>query len=367
MGGSAVKGFGGQGFLRTLPLPRDMERLLVTGGAGFIGANFLHLLATESEYDVVVLDKLTYAGNLANIEDLVRQKRVAFHEGDVCNPEAVRRAMEGCEGVVHFAAETHVDRSIVEAGTFVTTDVNGTFSVLEAARRMDVERVVHISTDEVYGEAGDGPCPEDAPLRPKSPYAASKAGADRLAYAYHATYDLPVVITRCVNNYGPWQHPEKAIPLFVISGLLDQPLPVYGTGENRREWIHAEDHCRALRLLLEKPGVEGETFNIGTGERRTTLEVAKAVLDALGKPADLIAPVEDRPGHVASHAVDSEKLREATGWTPVHRFEAALPAVVRWYVEHAGWWRETLLGSARDYFQNRYPRLLEATRRAQGG
>ncbi|MFQ5908937.1 MAG: dTDP-glucose 4,6-dehydratase [Thermoplasmata archaeon] len=337
-----------------------MERLLVTGGAGFIGANFVRLLAAESDYDLVVLDKLTYAGNLANIQALIDTGNVTFQQGDITDPGAVKGAMEGCDGVVHFAAETHVDRSISEAGTFVTTDVYGTFVLLEAARRLGVERFLHISTDEVYGEAGEIDCTEDAPLRPKSPYAASKAGADRLAYAYHATYDLPVVITRCVNNYGPWQHPEKAIPLFALSGLFDMPLPIYGTGENRREWIHAEDHCRALRLLLEGEDLEGRVFNIGTGERRSTLQVAEAVLRALDRPRDLIALVNDRPGHVLRHAVDSARVRIETGWAPTHTFEASLPTVVKWYANHAPWWRTTVVESARDYFESRHPELLAA-------
>jgi dTDP-glucose 4,6-dehydratase len=340
-----------------------MQRLLVTGGAGFIGANFVRLLAAETGYELVVLDKLTYAGNVENIRELVDAGRVVFRQGDVCDAKAVAKAMEGCDGVVHFAAETHVDRSIAEAGTFVTTDVYGTFVLLEAARKVGVDRFLHISTDEVYGEAGEAPCREDAPLMPKSPYAASKAGADRLAYAYYATYDVPVVITRCVNNYGPWQHPEKAIPLFAICALLDQPLPVYGTGENRREWIHVDDHCRALLALLETEGVEGETFNIGTGERRSTKEVAEAVVDALGKSRDLLAFVDDRPGHVLSHAVDSGKLREATRWAPRHTFEASLPAVVEWYAHHTKWWRATMRGTARAYFEGRHPRLLAAAKR----
>ncbi|MFQ5553009.1 MAG: dTDP-glucose 4,6-dehydratase [Thermoplasmata archaeon] len=337
-----------------------MERLLVTGGAGFIGANFVRLLAAETDYDLVVLDKLTYAGNLANIQALVDAGDVTFHQGDITDPGAVKEAMDGCDGVVHFAAETHVDRSISEAGTFVTTDVYGTFVLLEAARRLGVKRFLHISTDEVYGEAGEGDSTEAAPLQPRSPYAASKAGADRLAYAYHATYGVPVVITRCVNNYGPWQHPEKAIPLFTLSALLDQPLPIYGTGENRREWIHVEDHCRALRLLLEGEDLEGRVFNIGTGERRSTLQVAEAVLKALNKPHDLIALVEDRPGHVLSHAVDSARVRIETGWTPAHTFRDSLPDVVKWYEDHTSWWRTTLLGSARGYFETRHPRLVEA-------
>ncbi len=248
----------------------------------------------------------------------------------------------------------------MEAGTFVTTDVYGTFVLLEAARRAGVQLFLHISTDEVYGEAGDGPCTEEAPLMPKSPYAASKAGADRLVYAYHSTYGLPIVITRCVNNCGPWQHPEKAIPMFTICALLDQPLPIYGSGENMREWIHVEDHCRALLKLLEGGGPKGEVFNIGTEERKSTLEVAKAVLDALGKPHDLISFVKDRPGHVRSHAVDSRKLRRASGWSPSHHFNDALPEVVDWYSERTPWWRATVLGTARDYFESRYPRVVAA-------
>ncbi|MDX1534880.1 MAG: dTDP-glucose 4,6-dehydratase [Thermoplasmata archaeon] len=337
-----------------------MERLLVTGGAGFIGANFVRLLAKEADYDLVVLDKLTYAGNLANIQELVDGGEVTFHQGDITDARAVREAMKGCDGVVHFAAETHVDRSIVEAGTFVTTDVFGTFVLLEAARRQGVERFVHISTDEVYGEAEGEDSTEEASLRPKSPYAASKAGADRLAYAYHATYGLPVVITRCVNNYGPWQHPEKAVPLFTLAALLNEPLPVYGTGENRREWIHVEDHCRALRTILEHPSLEGQVYNIGTGERKSTLQVAEAVLEALDKPKDLISLVDDRPGHVLSHAVDSARVRIDTGWTHSHTFEASLAGVVRWYADHILWWRSTLLGSARNYFEARHPRLIAA-------
>ncbi len=346
---------------------RGMPKVLVTGGAGFIGANLVRRLAATDAYEVVVLDKLTYAGNLDNIRELVDARDVAFHKGDVCDPVAVRRALKGCDLVVHLAAETHVDRSIEEAGTFVTTDVYGTFVVLEAARRAGVSRVLHMSTDEVYGEAQDGPSGEDAPLRPKSPYAASKAGADRLAYAYHATHRLPVVIARCVNNYGPWQHPEKAIPLFAICALLDHPAPVYGTGENVREWIQVDDHCAALQALLEADGVEGETFNIGTGERRTTLEVAEAVLAAMGKGRDLLAAVPDRPGHVKIHAVDSAKIRRATGWTPVHRFDDAVSDVVRWYAEHVAWWRATLLGSARTYFEARHPDLVAAAERLPGG
>ncbi len=342
-----------------------MARLLVTGGAGFIGTNFVRLVSKETDHEIVVLDKLTYAGNRENISDLIDAGDLEFLQGDVCDPIFVEKAIEGCDACVHFAAETHVDRSIAEAGTFVNTDVYGTFVMLEAARKSEVDRFIHISTDEVYGESAGMPCPEEAPLMPKSPYAASKAGADRLAFAYHATYDLPVVVTRCVNNYGAWQHPEKAIPLFTICALLDHPLPVYGTGENRREWIHADDHCRALLTLLEADGVAGEVFNIGTGERRSTLQVAQAVVDAMEKPRSLVSLVEDRPGHVLSHAVDSEKLMRVTDWRPIHQFDESVPEVVSWYASQARWWGPTILGEAREYFGSRYPDLVKAVERVQ--
>ena len=334
------------------PLSR-VVRLLVTGGAGFIGSNFVRL-AVRKGHDVVVLDKLTYAANPENLRDLLDGGRIEFVQRDVCDPGA-GDAARACDAIVHFAAETHVDRSITEAGDFVRTDVLGTHAMLEAARRERVDRFLHISTDEVYGESGRRPSREDSPLNPKSPYAASKAGADRLAFAYHATYGLPVVVTRCVNNYGPYQHPEKAVPLFSVSGIVGARLPVYGTGRNRREWIHVEDHCTALFALLRRRGVDGETFNIGTGDRRSTLEVAGSIVDALGLPRGRIARVADRPGHVASHAVDSGKLRRATGWRPAHAFDREIARTVRWYSDHPGWWRPTVLGSARAYFEERYP------------
>ena len=338
-----------------------MKRLLVTGGAGFIGSNFVRLAAKRG-YDPVVLDKLTYAGNLENLQDLIDAGKIEFVRGDVCNPAVVGKTIRGCDAVVHMAAETHVDRSILEAGTFVQTDVYGTYVTLEAARAANVDRFLHISTDEVYGESGSKPCRENAPLDPKSPYAASKAGADRLAHAYHETYGLPVVITRCVNNFGPYQHPEKAIPLFTICALLGVPLPVYGTGRNRREWIHVEDHAGALLKLLRARGLDGETFNIGTAERRSVLQNARAVVDALGKPRSLISRIDDRPGHVRSHAVDSAKLRKKVGWRPARTFDAELPQTVEWYAAHPKWWRRTLLGTARGYFAKRHPGLVAALR-----
>ncbi len=337
-------------------------RILVTGGAGFIGSNFARYISEKSTAEIVVLDKLTYAGNLENIRDLIDSERILFVKGDVCNPDAVERAMKGCDAVVHFAAETHVDRSIAEAGTFVKTDVYGTFVMLETARSENVQRFIHISTDEVYGESKRRACRENSPLYPRSPYAASKAGADRLAYSYFSTFDLPVVITRSVNNYGPMQHPEKAIPLFTICAIANHPLPIYGSGKNRREWIHVEDHCRALLMLLREKGIEGQTFNIGTGERRSTLQVARAIVDALDKERSLIRSVKDRPGHVLSHSVNSEKLIQTTGWKPLYSFDQEIKRTVGWYEENAEWWRKILLGTARPYFENGHPDLLTALR-----
>jgi len=324
-----------------------MTRLLVTGGAGFIGSNFTRR-AVGQGHDVVVLDKLTYAGNKENLRDLLDAKKIRFVKGDVCDQGLVADLAAQADAVVHFAAETHVDRSILEAGNFVQTDVVGTFSVLEGCRKTNVDRVIQISTDEVYGEAEGNPCREDAPLMPKSPYAASKAGADRLAYSYFATYGLPVVISRCTNNYGPYQHPEKLIPLFVTNALEDKPLPVYGTGKNTRDWIHVDDHCAALDLLLEAKGVEGEVFNIGASEEYSVNEIGTAILNTLGKPKTLLKSVADRPGHVRRHAVETKKIRSKLGWKPSRSFTQGLTETVQWYREHEAWWKPIKAGSYRD-------------------
>ena len=330
-----------------------MTRLLVTGGAGFIGSNFTRR-AVGQGHDVVVLDKLTYAGNKENLRDLLDAEKIEFVKGDVCDRGLVDRLAKQAEAVVHFAAETHVDRSILEAGEFVQTDVVGTFSVLEACRKGEVSRVLHISTDEVYGEAEGEPCREDAPLMPKSPYAASKAGADRLAFSYFATYGLPVVISRCTNNYGPYQHPEKLIPLFVTNALDDKPLPIYGSGKNTRDWIHVEDHCAALDHLLEAKGVEGEVFNIGASEEHSVTEIASTILKTLGKPKSLLTRVPDRPGHVGRHAVDSRKIRSKLRWKPSLSFAEGLEETIRWYREHESWWKATKSGGFQDYYSMQY-------------
>jgi dTDP-glucose 4,6-dehydratase len=340
------------------------RRVLVTGGAGFIGANFVHHLLARDGYEVTVLDKLTYAGNLANLEPVARDPRFRFVQGDICDPAAARALVAESDLVVNFAAETHVDRSIDDAGSFVKTDTYGVYVLLEAARERGVARVLQISTDEVYGEAGERPCREDAPLMPASPYAASKAGGDRIAFSYFVTHKLPVVISRCSNNYGPYQYPEKMIPLFVTNALDGQPLPVYGSGTNTRDWIHVEDHCRALRMLLDAPGVEGEVFNIGTGEELTILQIAERILAQTGRGTDAMRLVDDRPGHIRRHAVDTAKIRARLGWTPERTFASGLPETVRWYRENAAWWRQIKDGSFRAYYDAHYAERLKKARPA---
>jgi dTDP-glucose 4,6-dehydratase len=331
-----------------------MGKLVVTGGMGFIGSAFVRRRLAAGGDDVVVVDKLTYAGNPNNLKDARDDRHLTFVHGDVCDRGLMDRIVKGADAVVHFAAETHVDRSILDAGSFVVTDVVGTYSVLEACRKADVPRLLHISTDEVYGEAGDRPCPETAPLMPKSPYAASKAGADRLVWAYFATYGLPAVISRCTNNYGPYQHPEKLIPLFVTNALEDQPLPMYGTGRSTRDWIHVDDHCEALDRLLAAKDVEGEVFNVGADQERDVRSIGESVLRILGKPASLLRTVEDRPGHVARHAVDWGKIRTRLGWRPVKDFETGLRETVEWYRANAWWWKPVKSGDFRDYYKVQY-------------
>ena len=331
-------------------------RILVTGGAGFIGSNFVRLALERWPGALVhVLDALTYAGNKRNLEEIVEgSRRLSFQHGDIRDPEAVARAMEGVSHVVNFAAETMVDRSIDDPGSFILTDVYGAFVLLEEARRANVVRFVQISTDEVYGEILGAAANEEAPLVPRNPYAASKAGGDRLAYAYHATYGMPVVITRCSNNYGPYQYPEKLIPLFVTNALEDKPLPVYGSGKNLRDWIHVDDHCRAIATLLEAPGVDGETFNIGAGNELDVLTITEAILENLGKPRTLVQHVEDRPGHDRRYALDSNKLTLRTGWSPKMPFGEGIVRTIRWYVERRDWWEPIKAGEFRAYYDKMY-------------
>ncbi|MBI1797666.1 MAG: dTDP-glucose 4,6-dehydratase [Candidatus Eisenbacteria bacterium] len=329
-------------------------RVLVTGGAGFIGSNFVHhLLGRFPDAHVVVLDALTYAGRRENL-DGIPAGSLTFVHGDIRDPAAVARAMAGCDLVLNFAAESHVDRSIEAPGEFIQTDIYGVFVLAEEARRQKIRRFIQVSTDEVYGEVLEGAAGESWPLEPRSPYAASKAGGERLAYAYWATWGLPIVVTRCSNNYGPRQYPEKLVPLFITNAIEDEPLPVYGTGLNRRDWIHVEDHCEALVALLQHPGIEGETVNIGAGNELDVLAITGAILDLLGKPKTLIRHVEDRPGHDRRYALDTAKITRLTGWRPRTPFDRGIRDTVAWYRANETWWRPIKQGEFRAYYERTY-------------
>jgi len=327
-------------------------KLLVTGGAGFIGSNFIHYwLRAHPSDQIVNVDKLTYAGNPQNLEGLPAGHELVCE--DICDADLEAR-MEGAEAVFHFAAESHVDRSIDSAEVFIRTNVLGTQRLLEAARRRRVSRFVLVSTDEVYGALGAaGECDEDAALRPNSPYAASKAAADLLARAYFKTHQFPVLVTRCCNNYGPYQHPEKMIPLMTTNALADIPLPVYGKGEQVREWIHAEDHCRALEAVYRR-GQPGAVYNIGTAARLSNLELVQTILRLLDKPPSLIQFVADRPGHDFRYALDSAKARRELGWEPRISFETGLAKALAWYRENPSWVESARNDSYRKYYAERY-------------
>jgi dTDP-glucose 4,6-dehydratase len=327
-------------------------KLLVTGGAGFIGSNFIHYWLREHPADQIVnIDKLTYAGNLQNLENLPPRHELICE--DICDA-ALEERLNGVEAVFHFAAESHVDRSIDSAEVFIRTNVLGTQRLLEAARRCRVPRFVLVSTDEVYGALGsEGECAEDAPLSPNSPYAASKAAADLLARAYFKTHQFPVIVTRCCNNYGPFQHPEKLIPLMTTNALAGIPLPVYGKGEQVREWIHAEDHCRALEAVFRN-GSPGEVYNVGTAERLSNLELVRTILRLLGKPADLIQFVADRPGHDFRYALNCDKTCREVGWKPRISFETGLAETLTWYRDNRAWVDSARNDSYQKYYSERY-------------
>jgi dTDP-glucose 4,6-dehydratase len=328
-------------------------RLLVTGGAGFIGSNFVrHVLASHPGDSVVNLDKLTYAGNLENLRDVEANPRYRFVKGDICDGPVVREAMRGADAVVHFAAETHVDRSNLGADDFLRTNVNGTFTLLEAARELKIGRFLAVSTDEVYGSIAEGAAREGDALNPSNPYSASKAAADLLVRAYWTTHHLPVLITRSSNNFGPYQYPEKVIPLFVTNALEDRPLPLYGDGRNVRDWLYVLDNCAAIDLVLRR-GVDGEIYNIGGVAEVQNVTLTRRILALLGKPESLITPVADRPGHDRRYALDSGKVH-ALGWTPATGFEEALAATVEWYRTHEAWWKPIKSGAFRQYYQTQY-------------
>jgi len=331
--------------------------LLLTGGAGFIGSNLVRLiLAERPAWRVVNLDKLTYAGNAENLAGLEEGPRYRFVRGDIGNGELVAELFraERIEAVLHLAAESHVDRSILAPSIFIDTNVRGTQVLLEAAREFGVRRFLHVSTDEVYGSLGPtGLFTEATPLAPTSPYSASKASSDLLALAYAHTFQVPVVVTRCSNNYGPYQFPEKLIPLMIANAVRDRPLPVYGDGLNVRDWIHVEDHCRGLLAALER-GEDGQVYNFGGASERANLDIVRQVLRLVGKPEALITYVKDRPGHDRRYAIDASKARAQLGWSPHHRFEEGLAATVAWYVEHRPWWERIVSGEYRSYYSAQY-------------
>ena len=320
--------------------------ILVTGGAGFIGSNFIHYLSEHRpDWRIVNLDKLTYAGNLENLEGVDQRDGYRFVHGDICDPDVAGPLVAEADLVVNFAAESHVDRSIRAAGEFILTDVYGTYVLLEAFKSHGRGRLfVQISTDEVYGTVPTGSSTETDPIAPRNPYSASKAGADRLAYSYFTTYDLPVVVTRASNNYGPRQYPEKIIPLFVTNAIDDESLPLYGDGQQVRDWLHVDDHCRAIDLLLDQ-GRPGETYNIGGGSEMTNAELTARILKILGKPESLIRRVTDRPGHDRRYSLATDKLR-GLGWQPEVDFDSGLERTVQWYAEHRGWWERIKTKSA---------------------
>jgi dTDP-glucose 4,6-dehydratase len=331
-------------------------KILVTGGAGFIGSNFIrYLLNHHPAHTIINIDKLTYAGNLDNLKDVEGNHRYFFVRGDIADSECVTRIIDdGVDAIVNFAAESHVDRSIEDAGIFLKTNVLGTQVLLEAGRRKGIKRFIQVSTDEVYGSLGpEGSFAEDSPLKPNSPYAASKTAADLLVRAYHKTFGFPGIITRCSNNYGPYQFPEKLIPLFITNALAQEPLPLYGDGLNIRDWIQVEDHCRAIDLILHQ-GAIGEIYNIGGGAEKTNLELTRIILKKLNRPETLIRYVKDRPGHDRRYAIDPGKLKRELGWKPLYTFERGIEETIRWYGENRWWWEKIKSGEYREYYQRMY-------------
>lgn len=335
-----------------------MNVILVTGGAGFIGSNFVRYMLQNHAYRIVNLDKLTYAGNLENLADVESRPNYRFVKGDICDRVLIETLFEEekIDAVINFAAESHVDRSILGARVFVETNVLGTQTLLDAAKKFGVERFVQISTDEVYGTLGEtGYFTEETPLAPNSPYSASKAGADFLVRAYHETFNLPTIITRCSNNYGPYQFPEKLIPLMIANALNDKPLPVYGDGLNVRDWLYVEDHCRAIDVALHN-GKVGEVYNIGGHNEKRNIDIVKLILQKLGKPESLITFVKDRPGHDRRYAIDASKIERELGWKPQETFETGIEKTIRWYLDNRKWWERIINGEYQRYYELQYER-----------
>ncbi len=339
------------------------HHLLITGGAGFIGANFVRfVLANRPTVKITNLDALTYSGNLENLAGFEREPRYSFVKGDICDPAVVAPLMESCDAVVHFAAESHVDRSIMDSGPFIRTNVQGTQCLLDACRRAKggkgAGRFLYVSTDEVYGslplDRPDLKFTESTPLAANSPYAASKAAGDLLVRAYHHTFGMDVVTTRCSNNFGPYQFPEKVIPLFVTNLIENTPVPLYGDGKNVRDWLHVDDHCEAILAVLER-GRPGEVYNVGGDNERSNLDLTHSILRIMGKGEDMIRPVPDRPGHDRRYAIDASKIERELGWRPTRSaWPGALETTIAWYRDNAAWWRRVKSGVYRDYYARQY-------------
>ena len=331
-------------------------KLLVTGGAGFIGSNFvLYMLDQHPDYEIINVDALTYAGNLENLKSIESNAKHTFVKADIGDVAAMDELFQqGIDIVVNFAAESHVDRSILDPGVFVKTNVVGTQVLLDAARKYNIKKFVQVSTDEVYGTLGaTGLFTEETPLAPNSPYSASKAGGDLLVRAYHETFGLPVNITRCSNNYGPYQFPEKLIPLMISRALNEEQLPIYGDGLNIRDWLYVEDHCSAIDLVIHQ-GVNGEVYNIGGNNERTNIQIVKTILAELGKPESLMTFVQDRPGHDRRYGIDPTKLTNELGWKPKHNFESGIKETIQWYLNNQEWWTRIQSGAYQEYYEKQY-------------
>ncbi|PJF44942.1 MAG: dTDP-glucose 4,6-dehydratase [Phototrophicales bacterium] len=337
-----------------------MKNILVTGGAGFIGSAFVRYMVEKyPQYTIVVLDKLTYAGNLDNLLPVKDKPNYHFERGDIADAEAVERICQehNIDAIVNFAAESHVDRSIMNPNAFLQTDVVGVYVLLEACRKLGIERFHHISTDEVYGSIDEGHFKEDDPLSPNNPYSASKAGGELMVRAYHVTHGLHTTITRGSNTFGPYHYPEKLIPFFVTEAIDDRPLPLYGDGTQVRDWLYVEDHCRGVDIVLHQ-GAPGEVYNLGGENEHQNIEITHRILDILGKPRSLIKHVEDRPGHDRRYAISNDKLRAHFNWSPDTPFETALEQTVRWYVENEWWWRKIKSGEYLEYYKKQYGERL---------
>lgn len=334
--------------------------IIVTGGAGFIGSNFVfHMLQAHPDYRIVCLDKLTYAGNLSTLEPVLKQDNFRFVKADICDRQAVDKLFqeEKPDIVVNFAAESHVDRSIENPGIFLETNIMGTAVLMDACRKYGIQRYHQVSTDEVYGDLPlDRPdlfFTEETPLHTSSPYSSSKASADLLAMAYYRTYGLPVTISRCSNNYGPYHFPEKLIPLMIANALADKPLPVYGNGENVRDWLYVEDHCRAIDLIIHN-GKVGEVYNVGGHNEKRNIDIVRIICQELGKPESLIVHVEDRKGHDRRYAIDPAKIHRELGWLPETKFEDGIKKTIKWYLEHKKWWQDIINGEYQEYYAKMY-------------